>query len=106
MKRKISEKKKMDFLELRVLQGKSFDTIAKELSISKQTCINWSVELKEELANLQASKYDMLIEKLELSHFKKLEHLGDIYNRMKEEIEKKDFSQIPTHKLIEMFISI
>ncbi len=40
------------------------------------------------------------------SHLKKLEHLEDIYNRMKEEIEKKDFSQIPTHKLIEMFISI
>jgi len=100
MKREESEIKKQKFLELRVMQGKSFDSIAKELNISKQTCINWSVELSEELHNLNANKYDMLYEELGICHYNRIEFLGQIYNKMVKELENRDFSKIPTDKLI------
>jgi transcriptional regulator len=42
---------KQRFIELRA-KGWSFDKIAKELDKAKQTLINWSKELQDEIANL------------------------------------------------------
>ena len=44
---------KEKFIELRA-KGWSFDKIAKELGKAKQTLINWSKELEDEIDNLKA----------------------------------------------------
>lgn len=41
------------FVELRA-KGWSFDRIARELKVSKQTLINWSRELALQIGNLKA----------------------------------------------------
>ena len=100
MKKEESEQKKQKFLQLRVLENKSYDTISRELKISKQTCINWSVELKNILINLQSAKYDSLIEELDLSLFNRVKYLGNLYKKIEAELEKREFSNLATTRLI------
>ena len=55
-------KVKENFIELRA-KGWSFDKIAKELGKAKQTLIDWSKELEDEIANLKALELEALYEK-------------------------------------------
>ena len=43
MKKHEAEQKKQQFLELRVVQGKSFDSISEELNISKKTRLRFNL---------------------------------------------------------------
>ena len=49
------------FIQLRA-KGWSFDKIAKELGKAKQTLINWSKELQDEIANRKALELEALYE--------------------------------------------
>ena len=49
------------FIELRA-KGWSFDKIAKELGKAKQTLIDWSKELQDEIANRKALELEALYE--------------------------------------------
>jgi orotate phosphoribosyltransferase-like protein len=51
---------KEQFVELRA-RGWSFDRIAKELKVSKQTLINWSRELVLEISNRRAIERESLL---------------------------------------------
>ena len=92
---------KKRFIALRS-KGLSFDKIAKELKKSKQTLINWSKDFKEEIANLKALELETLQEELYLSTEARLKAQGAIYKKLKEEAESRDFSEIPTEKLLEL----
>ena len=94
-------KTKQRFIELRA-KGLSFDKIAKELKKSKPTLIDWSRELKEEIANLKALELEALQEENYLSIRARLQSQAIIYNKLREEAEGRDFSEIPTEKLLEL----
>ena len=51
---------KQEFIELRA-KGWSFDKIAKKLGKAKQTLIDWSKELQDEIANRKAIELEALI---------------------------------------------
>ena len=92
---------KKRFIALRS-KGLSFDKIAKELKKSKQTLINWSKDHKEEIANLKALELETLQEELYLSTEARLKAQGAIYKKLKEEAESRDFSDVPTDKLLDL----
>ncbi|MCY7102697.1 hypothetical protein [Streptococcus oralis] len=54
-----SQETKTEFIKLRA-SGKSFDYIAKELSISKLTCSSWEKELKDAIAELKQEQLNEL----------------------------------------------
>ena len=92
---------KKRFIQLRA-KGLSFDKIAKELKKSKQTLINWSKDHKEEIANLKAMELEALQDELYLSTEARLKAQGIIYKKLKEEAESRDFSDVPTAKLLDL----
>ena len=94
-------KTKQRFIELRA-KGLSFDKIAKELKKSKPTLIDWSREFKEEIANLKALELEALQEEHYLSIKARLQSQAIIYNKLREEAESRDFSEIPTDKLLDL----
>jgi len=94
---------KEKFIELRA-KGLSFDKISKELRTSKQTLINWSKELQEEIRNLKAIELEALQEKYFLTKEKRIELFGEGLKAIKEELEKRDLKDIPTGKLIELLL--
>jgi len=90
-------------IEMRA-QGVSYDKIAQELNKSKQTLINWSNDLKEEIANRRALELEALYEKFYLLKEKRISLFGTILGRIKTELDNRDLEKIPTDKLFELFI--
>ena len=91
------------FIELRA-QGWSFDRIAQELNVSKPTLINWSREFSLEIQNLKALALDGLREKFSLSEQKRLELLGEILEKLKQEALNRNYSGMADHKVLELII--
>jgi len=95
----ITLKQKGIFIQLRA-EGKSFDTISKELKISKPTLIKLQLELNNEISNLRYLFYESLIEKYKLTIKQKTELLCKQINKVNNEIDKKDFSALSVKDLI------
>jgi len=76
---------KEKFVELRA-RGWSFDRIAKELQVSKQTLVNWSRELSLEIRNRRAIEHEALLEQYAVTQAGRIELLGELLKRLKEEL--------------------
>jgi intein-encoded DNA endonuclease-like protein len=94
-------KKKEAFIELRA-QGLSFDKITRKLKVCKQTLIDWSKELEEEIGNLKAIELEALYEKYFLLKENRIQAFGKLLARINKELKKRDFSDIPTDKLLDI----
>lgn len=94
---------KQQFIELRA-KGWSFDKIAKELGKAKQTLIDWSKELQDEIANRKALELEAIYESYYLLKENRLQTFGAMLTKIKEEIESRDLSDVPTDKLLDLFL--
>jgi hypothetical protein len=97
------EKIKQKFLELRA-QGKSLRAIEIEIGTNRGTLAKWEREYEEELQNLKAIELDAMREKYLLTNQAQLELLGAQFTRLREELEKRDLSEIPTTKLFDLVL--
>ena len=91
------------FIELRA-KGWSFDKIAKETGKAKQTLIDWSKELQDEIANLKALELEALYEKHYLLKENRIETFGVLLRKLKDEVMSRDLSDVPTDKLLDLFL--
>ena len=97
--------KQQDFIELRA-RGNSFDTIAKQLEVSKGTLINWSRDLEDEIQNYSALELDALKEKYLISKKHQIQSYGEQLATVREELSNRDLSDVKTEKLIEVEIKL
>ena len=91
------------FIELRA-KGWSFDKIAKEIGKAKQTLIDWSKELQDEIANRKALELEALYETYYLQRESRLQTFGAMLTKIKEEVMSRDLSDVPTDKLLDLFL--
>lgn len=91
------------FIELRA-KGWSFDKIAKEIGKAKQTLIDWSKELQDEIANRKALELEALYETYYLLKENRLQTFGAMLTKIKTEVESRDLSDVPTDKLLDIFL--
>jgi transcriptional regulator with XRE-family HTH domain len=91
------------FIELRA-KGWSFDKIAKELGKAKQTLIDWSKELQNEIVNRKALELEALYETYYLLKENRLQTFGAMLTKIKTEVESRDLSDVPTDKLLDLFL--
>ena len=91
------------FIELRA-KGWSFDKIAKELGKAKQTLIDWSKELQNEIANCKALELEALYQTYYLQKENRLQTFGEMLAKIKKEVEQRDLSDVPTDKLLDLFL--
>jgi hypothetical protein len=96
-------KTKQKFIELRA-QGYSFDKIAKELHKAKQTLIDWSKEFEEDIANLRALELESLQEMYYLKIEDRLKLYSSLLQKLRTEVESRDFTDIPTPKLFDLIV--
>lgn len=94
---------KEKFVELRA-KGLSFDRIAQELKVSKQSLINWARELETEISNLKKVELEALQEKYFMLKRQRIELFGEKLKAIKDELDKRNLSDIPTDKLFDLFI--
>ena len=91
------------FIEMRA-KGYSFEKIAKELGKAKQTLIDWSKELQDEIANVKALELEALYEKHYLLKEAKIQKYGAILSKITNELESRDFNKVPTGRLLELYL--
>jgi hypothetical protein len=84
--------------------GWSYGRIAQKLKVSKQTLINWSKELSLQIANLRAIEMETLKEEYSLLKSQRIELLGQKLKAIKEELDKRNLAEIPTEKLLNIFL--
>lgn len=91
------------FIELRA-KGLSYDKIAVELNVSKQTLISWSKSLSLEIANLKAIELETLYDQYYMTKQKRIELLGQKLKVLSDELDRRDITEIPTDKLYELIM--
>lgn len=94
---------KSQFIELRA-KGLSIRAIAKELQLAPQTISNWQVEMEEEIARLKAIELEALYEEFHLLKAHRLRKLGSQLSTIEEEISKRELTDVPTEKLMDLQI--
>ncbi|GAI63516.1 unnamed protein product [marine sediment metagenome] len=106
MKKEESKEKKDQFVIKRGLEGKSFDTIAKELSITKVTLIKWSKELNDDISDLEDFEKEKIIEKYKAGKRIRLEAMLKIRDKILTVIEKRNLSEVSFSSLMKNFIEV
>ncbi len=94
---------KEKFVELRA-KGLSFDRIAQELHVTKQTLINWAKELETEIGNMRRIELETLQKKYYMLKRQRIELFGEKLKTIKDELDKRDLSDLPTDKLFDLFM--
>ena len=95
----ITLKQKEQFIEARS-DGKSFDTISKELKISKPTLIGLEDELNKDINNAKFLKIETIREKYKHTKKAKIEsHLKQL-EKINKEIESRDLTKINFKELL------
>lgn len=89
------------FVELRA-KGNSYDRIAKTLGVSKATLLSWSKDLSMKIDNERNVAMDAIYEKHKLAKQHQMEMLGIQLTSVRKELEKRDLSEVPTDKLLNM----
>mgnify|MGYP003554969775 CR=1 FL=1 len=96
---------KQQFIELRA-KGNSYDSIAAKLSVSKSTLIEWSRLLSTEIGNLKTIETDALLEKHKIAKMHQIETFGSQLSSVRSELDKRDLSNVPTEKLLNMELKL
>ena len=93
------------FVELRA-KGNSYDNIAKTLGVSKSTLLSWSKDLSMAINNERNVAMDAIYEKHKLAKQHQMEMLGIQLGKVREELEKRDLSEVSTDKLVTMQLKL
>lgn len=99
----VTQKIKLQVIELRA-EGLSYAKIAKEAKISKQTAVDIVRDNIDEVSTLQAVEMEALIDAERVNQKGRIEQLSALHSRLRQEIEKRDLTDVPTDKLIRLFI--
>lgn len=99
----INAKVKLRVIELRA-EGMSYAKIAEALKIAKQTAVDIVRENQDEVATLQAVEMEAVFEAEQVNLRGRVEQLSALQAKLRDEIAKRDLSQVPTDKLITLFI--
>jgi transcriptional regulator with XRE-family HTH domain len=96
---------KPEFVELRA-SGLSLAKIAERLSVSKTTLIAWERELCNEIAEVRFLEMQALLETYKACKAERVKFLGKLYQRLTEELTKRDLAEVEPAKLLEMLFKV
>lgn len=97
----MKEVKKIEkFIEMRA-GNCTLDQISKELNENFDTLVKWERENGYVISNKRVVLQEAINEKYYLSSHKKLELYGDVLLKLLGAIDNRDFSDVPTEKLLD-----
>jgi len=91
--------KKDTFIRLRAVEGKSIETISEELKVETNVLRDWDKKYSMEIIKEKAHQFDLHAEHHNLDLVNRFKHLCEMYSKLKVELDKRDFSGLPTDKL-------
>lgn len=103
MGQNIDADRKRRILELRA-EGLSYAKISKEIGVAKQTAINICKANEEELATLEALHLQEFYEQHRITKKERIAAHASLLSRIRTEIESRDFTDVSTDKLIDLYL--
>lgn len=99
--------KKEQFISLRI-EGKSFSEIAKALNTPKSNLIEWNKEktIRTAINEGLAIQLNDTVRNLEMNKQASFISLLKIYKKVIQELDKRDLSDVPTDKLVQLSIML
>ncbi len=94
---------KKQFIKLRA-NGLSYDKIIKEMGKAKATLLKWGRELQEEISTARSIELESMYEEYGLLREQRLRFHGQTLQRIREEIESRELSEVPTPRLMELYL--
>lgn len=95
--------KKRSILEYRA-KGYSYAKIAQETGVAKQTAVDVCKENEEAIATLQALELEELYETHAITAKERITAHANLLSRIRTEIEGRDLRDVPTEKLIDLYL--
>lgn len=99
----IGTDKENEIITLRAM-GKSYSAIAQEASVAKQTAVDICRKYKERVATLKALELETLYEEQGITSTQRITAHASLLARIRDEIASRPLSDIPTDKLIELYL--
>jgi len=96
---------KEKFIDLRS-KGISYDKVAKELKVNKSTLIDWGKHHSTTILNLKNIRLETLDKKYLISREESLKTTKQFYRKMRKILLSRDLNDIPTEKLIKLYLNI
>ena len=93
-----TEETRDEFIELRA-QGWSLRHLARELSVSQRTLVDWNRECAAEIQALRAIELEASREKFLGSHEEELNRLARLHKDVEDELAHRRLRTVPTDKL-------
>ena len=89
------------FIELRA-KDLSYDKISKELGMNKNTCVSLSKKFEIEIQNTKQIELEAIREEFFLMKKQKISILADQLKKVREQLEKRDFTEVSTTDLVKL----
>lgn len=93
--------KKAEFIALRA-EGLSYSKIVEKLHISKSTCTKWERDLQAKIRTAKGDRLEELYSLYRLGKEEYIKKLGEQLQRIDTALAEKDFSEVPTEKLLRL----
>ena len=97
------------FVELRA-KGYSYDKIAEETGTSKPTLLKWSTDYSRQLKEAEHFEMNSLLSQYGVLRQSRVEAfssmLGSALQELKKRAEEKDYSEVPTDKLLRIALEL
>ena len=100
-----STETKEAFVQMRA-ENVSYQDISKALGVSKQALIDWSKDLCDDIQNLKSMRMDAIYEQFALTKEARIKTIGEVLDRLKAEISKRDMSDVSTDRLFDLFLKM
>ena len=97
------KQKQQEFAVLRGFKGMSLEAISKELSISKTTAVNWERDQRGLIEKIREVEVMFMLDAHKLGVRGRTERLAGLNKMLKEELEKRDLSDLKTLDLIKLY---
>ncbi len=94
------------FLDLYVKEGKSIPTIAEVLGVEIEFAYDLKEELELEIIDLKSREYDKIVQQFGLSYLDQFKYFAELHKRLKVELDKRDFTGLPTDKLYAILMDV
>jgi len=96
------DKKQQEFVHLRAREGMALSSVMEKLDISRETAEEWDMIFMDEMEDILLDAFEKIREKYGLGSVRRFQALAATYRRLLDELNKRDFSGLPTDTLYYM----
>jgi len=86
--------------------GLSYRKIARRIGVSRQTQAKWAIKFKDQIQAVKENEFESIKEQLRLVKKHRVVRLSGLLEKLENELEERDISDMPAPSLARIYISL